>query len=271
MVVGAGAARAAAWRAGVLALGLILAGPAGAALAAVKDGTQVDAGRQALVAAAAERKAAYALEGQVREAALLSAAQTFGVVADDEQMPDEIRSEGAFRAGELLRAREKVEDAVRRFAQAVVLGRRQDQGPARTFAARAQLELAHVARRANMDSEALAAYAEVVVTYPDQPRQQSQAVSWRARLLTRAERVGDVPAEAAILAALMETDALEAIRCADDLAQTLSDAGRPELARAVLADLDALLAPRLASAGSEADRLAEARAAVRVTLEPEGR
>lgn len=77
---------------------------------------ETEAGQEALRSASGTKKKAYALEGEEREAVLLEAAAAFGAVADAEEFGVLDRVEGAFRAGEILRARGKAGEAAARFA-----------------------------------------------------------------------------------------------------------------------------------------------------------
>ncbi|RKY20452.1 MAG: hypothetical protein DRQ55_07660 [Planctomycetota bacterium] len=232
----------------------------------------IERGRAALTAAAAQRQAAYKLDGQAREAGLLAAAAAFGQVADDQGLSVDARVEAAFRAGELLRARGQGPQAAQRFGQAVHQGR--DAKPvsahasAATFGARAQLELGHARRRADQLEPALAAYAEVRAFFAGQAKQVGQAAGWRARLLVRDGQLAQAEAEAAVLAQLVSEDPLEAVRCADAVALALAEEGHEDAARRVLTLLDQQLEPLLAE-GADArlvERLGKARGALRVTL-----
>ena len=228
----------------------------------------VDAGEAALSSAAAERKAAYALEGDARESALLAAAAAFGRVADDAALPAGQRAEGAFRAGELLRARGRGDEAGTRFGQAVALGLTltEGRGQGRSFGARGQLELAHALRRGQALEETLAAYASVGHLFPEQAHAVAQALGWRARLLVKAGRPADAASEADSLERLSALDAMEAVHLAGSIASALVDVGEEDRARAVVSVLDRHIAPFLAGETSQANKLREARDELRVTL-----
>lgn len=255
--------------------GMALAIALGIACTAAADVTgrnaDPEAGARALKAAAAERQAAYKQEGAAREAGLLQAAATFGAVADDVSLDLHSRTEGAFRSGELLRARGKVAEAGSRFGQAVTLAQAVSEGEARGFGARAQLELAHALRRDGPADLALEAYGQVGALFPEEARSVGTAADWRARLLIKAGQVEAAQGEARVLEALVALDAAEAVRCADAIALALAEAGEEERARAVVADLDQRIQPLLGASADPKQRLAEARAAMRVTLALEGR
>lgn len=283
-------ARGPRWRArwaGVLAL-LVLAGDATAVKAAsawgdpsapaardaaadevagAVDEAGVAAGRAALAAASASKQAAYKLSGDAKESALLEAAQHYGAVADEASHGVHERAEGAFRAGELLRARGQVEQAVERFVQAMTLGRGAESGRAREFAARGLLEQAHVLRRDDRSDEAVALYRRVAADFPDQDHVAAQGTSWACKLLLRLDRVDEAGVLAQGFAASHPSEPVEAVRTVDEWAAVLVQDGRLDEARAAVERLRAELEP-VTSGDDEkmAQRVADALAALRVTV-----
>ncbi len=250
-----------------------------------------DGGRAALGAAAAEREAAYKLGGEAREAALIRAAATFGSLADDGELVVAVRTEAAFRAGELLRARKLPEEAASRFHQALAMGGAlpAPQLPttgaeggsgagadtssaetvepgvleARGFAARGLLELAHIERRADRFDEALSLYGRLSGDFPDQPRQGAHGGTWAIKLLVRTGALDQAQATVADFAAHHRDYPLELLRNTTTVAEALMDAGRQpeaqELVEAMALQLEPLMDP-------EDSQLKTALAAVRVTV-----
>jgi tetratricopeptide (TPR) repeat protein len=271
-----GAARAARVTGLVLALGLGVCPLAAAAPELAAPAEDVDLERAALDAAASVRRAAYEEQGEARESGLLAAAARYGAVADEQRWSAGTRAEGAFRAGEILRARGRAEEARARFEQAVTAGasvprEASSSHAGRSFGARAQLELGHALRRESGESEvefALVAYEQVAARFEDQAKQVGQAAGWRARVLLKADRVEEAEQAAAVLPGLLAAEPMEAVRCADTIALALAEAGHEDRARRVLAALDRGLTP-LMEAESDARvarRLADARDGLRVTL-----
>jgi hypothetical protein len=268
-----GAARAACATGLVLVLGLGMC-PLASAVPELSAATrEVDLGRAALDAAASVRKAAYEEQGAARESGLLAAAARYGAVADEERWSASIRAEGAFRAGEILRARGQADEARARFEQAVTSGASvprdaSSSGGGRAFGARAQLELGHALRRQAQGELALVAYGQVAARFGDQPKQVGQAAGWQARELMKEGRDEDTEQVAAVLPGLLAADPIEAVRCADTIALALAEAGHEDRARRVLAVLDLGLIPLLdaESDARVARRLADARDGLRVTL-----
>jgi hypothetical protein len=250
-----------------LLLGALLAlGPPAASL--VLDGDTADAaaavpivddaGGAALGAAVDQRERAYALAGEQREAALLEAAGSFGAVADDLALSVDTRAQAAYRAGELLRARKLSVEAAGRFRQALQLGGavpipvNDSSGsstgqaelagrPAREFAARGLLELAHLERRTRRFDEALALYGRLGPEFPDQPRQGAHASTWSTKLLVRLDRLDEAVAASGAFFSLYPDLPLEFVRNAGVVAEGLLDAGRRDAARSFLESVEGRL------------------------------
>jgi hypothetical protein len=268
-----GAARAARVTGLVLALGLGLCPLAAAVPELAAPARDVDLERAALDAAASVRKAAYEEQGEARESGLLAAAARYGAVADEERWSAGTQAEGAFRAGEILRARGRADEARARFEQAVTAGANVPREATashlgRSFGARAQLELGHALRRQSQMELALVAYGQVAARFGDRAKQVGQAAGWRARVLLKEDRTEEAEQVAAVLPVLLAAEPMEAVRCADTIALALAEAGHEDRARRVLAALDLGLTP-LMEAESDARvarRLADARDGLRVTL-----
>ncbi len=208
---------------------------------------ETERGREALGAASRMKREAYALEGEAREQALLAAASAYGAVADQGDHGVLDRVEGAFRAGEILRARGLGEEAGRRFAQAVGLGEPAADPDVREFAARALLERAHRIRREGEATEALAAYGEVRGRFADRARPCSHAVTWSGKLLLAEGRVDEARDVLLDLEPFLPGRELEAVRNVDRLVEALLEAGRTEEAHEAVARVG----DRMAAAAAE--------------------
>ncbi|MCB9898176.1 MAG: tetratricopeptide repeat protein [Planctomycetes bacterium] len=229
------------------------------------------AGKLALAAAAAEKKAAYALDGADEEAALLEAARAYGVVADEPTYGLDERAEAAFRAGELLRARGRGDDAVQRFAHAVDLGRRAQAGRAREFGARGLLEQAHILRREGRQADAVTLYLRVGTEFPGQGKTAAQGTTWAIKLLVTLERFDEASALAEGFPTAWPDQPLECVKGVTTWVEELLDEGRPEDAAAVVDRLERDLSPSLTGDDEKmARRVADAVSALRVTVSPSG-
>jgi len=209
---------------------------------------ETEAGRAALKQASAEKKAAYQLEGAAREDALIAAAASYGVVADTQTHGLLDRAEAAFRAGEILRARGRMDDAMSRFDQATELGETHGDervgGEAeelRVFAARGLLEAGHLARRTSEVDDALETYAGLEGRFPDCIRQCVQARTWSVKLLVKEERWDDARKRALELDVFLPEHGLEAIQTVRTLVEALQKAERADSASEVVAALQGRL------------------------------
>lgn len=251
-----------------------------------------DVGEASLEAAVDQREQAYSLSGAAREAALLEAAGAFGAVADDQSLSLGSRTQGAYRAGELLRARKLSVEAASRFRQALQLGSevpipeldgseflapvteaggaakrdgqaKADGRDAREFAARGLLELAHLERRADRVEDALAMYGRLPVEFPDRQRQSAHASTWSTKLLVQLGRLDEAVAATAFFGAQYPDLPLEFVSNAGVVVEGLLDAGRSEAARFLLDSVEDRLQPEIES---EDLRVISALESVRVTV-----
>jgi len=189
---------------------------------------ETEAGQAALEAAGDAKRAAYALAGTEREERLLVVAETYGSVADDAAFGLRERVEACFRAGEILRAREQLEQAARRFEQADRFGRASTDDLVRSFGSRGLLELGHAQRRAGAMAAALERYAEVQTSYPEQLRSRTHAISWSGKLLIKEGRLDEARDLLMQVAPFLPDHALEAVKNVDGLVDALQEAGRAE-------------------------------------------
>ncbi len=215
-----------------------------------------EAGQVALDAASAARKAAYREAGEARAAGLLVAAQLFGAVADDASLGPAQRAEGAFRAGEILRAQDRGEDARQRFQLAASLT---DDPDAQSFPARALLELAHLARRAGDDAEALALYGRIGRDFATERRTAAHALTWTGKLLLKEDGWTEntergVEALLRFGSTYLEY-AGEAVRNADIAAVRCAQEGDRKRAALILASIRARCVEPLAKGGRKAQKL----------------
>ena len=97
----------------------------------------------------------------------------------------ELGAEAAFRAGELLRAAGKIEDAVQEFRVAAELGR------GTQFRPRARLEIGHIERRSGNLRRALDQYLGVASSAGSDPLQRDDAWLWAGRVWSAEGRLND--------------------------------------------------------------------------------
>jgi hypothetical protein len=130
---------------------------------------------QQLEHARAKRQELRGLEGAARERARDAAVDAYRAVRAHHPEDRAAIAEAAFRAGELLRAAERFDEARGEFSLAVATG----SGTA--FRGRARLELGHLARRAGAHAEAHAAYLGVLADAQVCAHERDQALYWLGR------------------------------------------------------------------------------------------
>jgi hypothetical protein len=229
-----------------------------------------EAGRAALAAASAIKRGAYATSGEAREALLLDAARAYEQVANETSFGQGDRVEGAFRAGEILRSRGFVEDAVARFREASRMGSDHEHPAVRSFGARGLLELAHVVRRENDLDAALEAYTDVRQRFEKQRRQVAHACTWTIKLLVKAGRLDEAGAVALGLGPFLPDYSLEAVRNVDLIAVALMDAGRTDSAHSAVAHLEAGVRADLADGETVTPQVEGALEALRAKMAASG-
>ncbi|MDG2148691.1 MAG: tetratricopeptide repeat protein [Planctomycetota bacterium] len=202
---------------------------------------ELEAGQKALHAAAALKKRAYDFDGEERESGLVRAAAAYGVVADSGHYGVLERVEGAFRAGEIYRARERLDEARQRFEQAVRLGEVVVEPAVRGYAARALLELAHQLRREGRLDEALDEYGAVRNRFGDCPRPSTHALTWSGKIQLKQGRVEEARASFLDFEPFVPDYQMQAVRNIDDLTAALVLEGEVEQAHEVVALLEAAL------------------------------
>jgi tetratricopeptide (TPR) repeat protein len=206
-----------------------------------------EAGEAALHAAAALKKHAYGFDGEERESGLLRAAAAYGAVADAANYGALERVEGAFRAGEIYRARERPDEARLRFEQAVELGEAIAEQRVRRFAARALLEVAHQLRREGRLDEALNVYGAVRNRFGDCPRACTHAVTRSGKIHLKEGRVKEARASFLDFEPFVPDYPMQAVRNVDELAVALVLKGEVEQAHEVVALLENALSSTGAS------------------------
>ena len=231
---------------------------------------ETEFGQQALAAAKAAKREAYALQGEQRETRLLEVARTYGAVADAEHHGLRERAEAAFRAGEILRARGWHDEARDRFHQADGLGADCGDADVRLFGARARLELAHALRRSEGGPAALETYASLHGRYPEQHKTRSQALGWSVKLLVKEERLDDALALCQDLGPYLPDYGRETVRTVDRLVDGLLAANRALDAVSLAERLSAQAEASLADGDSMTPDLAGALGALRVKLAESG-
>lgn len=238
---------------------LVALGVAGAA-AAQEDAAGSPA-RLELAELSKQKRAAYKVDEEQRDAALREVAAGYGRVAEDAARPLAERCEAAFRAGEILRARQDMEAAHAWFTSAFTWGEAgQSLGEEREFAARAWLEIAHMHRRDGDVEAARAIYEALPERFDDQRRTAAHATTWLGKLQIEAEDLDAAGDTLLGFASAFPEYPEEAVRNADLLAVAYLEAGRLQDARDVVARIEAAMQGHLDGEG----RLAEA---VRATLE----
>lgn len=237
---------------------------------AAVEPVDVEAGEAALKAASRAKSAAYKVEGEARTAALLDVAREYGAVADTVRFGVDARAEAAFRAGELLRARSRPEEALARFGQATSLGEAAEAGsPARSFAARGLVEQAHALRRSDEIEAALGLYAQLDRRFPEQLKSRVHARSWTVKLLVRAGRLEEALPHVNEFATQHPDRPVEAVKAATELAEALVEAGRADEASALATAVENQVVPG-DSGEPVAERLTSALDALRVTVSQSG-
>lgn len=242
--------------------------PAAAAIPTVavdhrRDDDPAKALRTALGDASSAKRAAQKLEGEARGEALAAVAAQYRRIADNDTFAADGRAEAAFRAGDVLRGLKRLADAESLYNRAVDLGQDNEEG--RDFAARGLLELAHMKRRANDLSSAIALYADVGSRFADQRRSAAHAATWTGKLLLRnGERDKAADVLLGFATAWPEYGA-EAVRNADLLAVDQAEAGDEAGAQQTVAKIRTVMEPVIAKGGKEAEAVQKALDSMRVT------
>jgi tetratricopeptide (TPR) repeat protein len=223
--------------------------PVGEPVVVRGDAEAKDAAEAALVIASRARKAAYGLEGEARRAALLAAAGRYSDVADDATAGAAARAEGAFRAGEILRSQDELDQARSRFEQAAGFG---DQDEARAFAARGLLEQAHLLRRDDDVEGALSIYDAVLQRFGSERRSAAHATTWKGKLLMRGGRHEEAVAVLTQFAEDFSEYPTEAVRNADLAAVGCMKDGDASQARMIVDRVRSLMEPKVDEGGRQA-------------------
>lgn len=210
----------------LLGLGL-LPGRLGTELEPEGDSPRAEAAQRALIAAGTHKRALIGISGARREALRQTAIEAYrGVLREHPGLP-RIGAEAAFRAGELLRAAGRSDEAASEFRTAQRLGE------GTPFQARAGLELGHLARRAKRYAEALGEYERVRLDARAELEQRHEATWWAGRVHAAEGRIPDAARLFERVARDAE-DPLDQIRAFDAWATLLLEARDPEGAAGVL-------------------------------------
>ena len=129
-----------------------------------------------LAHARAKKQELRGLDGPARERAREAAVDAYRAVREHHPRDRAAVAEVAFRAGELLRAAERLDEARLEFGVAA------HEGAESGFRARARLELGHLARRAGDHGEALAQYLAVLSDPEACGHERDEALFWTGRV-----------------------------------------------------------------------------------------
>jgi tetratricopeptide (TPR) repeat protein len=173
------------------------------------------------------RQAVRGTEGDARSAARKSAIAGYRAV--HEYFPGDAAAcaEGAFRAGELLRAANENEAALSEFAIA------RDKGAGTPFRGRGLLEIGHVERRTQKFQEALLAYEAVLSDTATTQRQKDDASLWAGHVYAALKRPDDAHRAWQRVADSAE-DPIDRIKAFDCIAQAAIEKGDLDGASALL-------------------------------------
>jgi tetratricopeptide (TPR) repeat protein len=211
-----------------------------------------DAGAQ-LAYARAQKQAMMGLDGAARERARTAAIDAYRAVREHHPRVRAAVAEAAFRAGELLRAGERLDDARVEFRVAAAEGRGTE------FRARARLELGHLERREGRANPALDEYLAVVADEESCPHHRDCALLWSGRVYADLKRDGEAR-RAWERVALHGEDPVDRVRAFDELGCLWVRRGDAEAAAGELARCRAELF-------DEAQEQTETGARVRAALE----
>lgn len=266
------------WRAlGVLMLAVGLASGAQAQevvageTAVVAEAVDPDgsAGREALAKLSKEKQASYAFEGDARRAQLAGVADRYMELSRSAEHRRDERAEAAFRGGELYRTARRIDAARAAFESAASLGPGTE---GEVFAARAWLELGHIARRADDPDGALASYAVVAERFAAHTRPAAHAWTWRSKVCVADGRLDDAStAVRAFLERFAASYPVEGIRNAERVARELVSAGHASDAVALKTHTEAVIEAARASWADDEEAVAEALGDFAVTSNAETR
>jgi tetratricopeptide (TPR) repeat protein len=166
-------------------------------------------------------------EGDERNTTRQAAVQAYKAVREYFTSDARACAEAAFRAGELLRS---ADDATGAFAEFQVA---RERGADTPFRVRAELEIAHLHRRARDHEQALASYEAVLTDAASTPSQRDDASYWTGHVYAAEKRVEDARRAWRRVADHGE-DPLDRVRAWDCIALSHIDAGDLEAAAGTL-------------------------------------
>jgi len=143
-----------------------------------------DAGAQLAYARGRKQEMA-GLDGAARERARSDAVEAYRAVREHHPRARAAIAEAAFRAGELLRAAGRFDDARVEFRVASA------EGSGTEFRVRARLELGHLERRARRRERALDEYLAVVADEESCAHHRDEALLWSGRVYSELKRDDD--------------------------------------------------------------------------------
>jgi tetratricopeptide (TPR) repeat protein len=193
-----------------------------------------DAGAQ-LAHARARKQEMIGLEGSARERARGAAVDAYQAVREHHPRARAAVAEASFRAGELLRAGDRLGEARAEFLLAVTEGRGTE------FRARARLELGHLERRAGRAEAALDAYLAVLADDQSCAHHRDAALLWTGRVHADEDRFEEARRAWRLVAESAE-DPVDRVRAFDELGALWIRRGDAEAAAGELARCGAALA-----------------------------
>lgn len=185
-------------------------------------------GQEALKRASAVWRRSFKKPGPEKQALVMEAIAAYRKILADYSSEPDTASLAALRAGDLCRGLAQRAEALELYEKVLTLA-----GPAK-HGARAQLEIAHLLRRAKRPEEASKGYREVVRKFPKETNMASQALLWLGKLALQA---GDRDRARGVLREFLqgyERPAKRLVQAYDLLAQTHLDAGEVKEARQVI-------------------------------------
>lgn len=191
------------------------------------DSPRYEAAERALAQASTHKRALIGASGARRDALRQTAVEAYRSVLTEHAGAPRICAEAAYRAGELLRAAGRAEEARIEFRTAVRVGE------GTPFRARAGLELGHLARRSGHTQDALREYERVRLDPLADLEHRHEGTWWAGRVHAAEGRVADAARLFECVARDAE-DPLDQIRGFDAWAALLAERGDVEGAAGVL-------------------------------------
>ena len=207
-------------------------------------------GQAQLKAASTRKRDSHGTEGSTRESILLDAARMYEEAGTEFADLADIHTEAWFRAGEIRRSLRQVEEAMRCFQTAT------DNEEGAEFAARAQLEIAHLERRTDQFERALELYELAETRFPSQRKVCVDARTWQGKALRLLERTPEGHERLLSLRVDYPDFPVQDVRNVDLVAMDWIEAGRIEEARQLVDSCVSHYRDRPVGEGRSAEKLA---------------